>query len=288
MSSNLGLKALQTLESLTYRLSFFFRHETSIRTSEDWAKVRRQVRDLQKHNVSSASTFAWAYVWIGSSPMSSASSTMFCNLFLIHLLPPPFLLLIPFFQPSWSRWPLPSSPFSFGRPRSLRSWPPPLWHPPSRGGAIGATLAQAGEPQLICSRCPSKCQVPSGCQLEAVLFGPLFIWHVHIRLGRKGVNFGNSLTGSGVCYMRSKDEDVIKYFWKIIVYLCPTWFEMFVVSHCSKFAMKVDFSSGGCQKLPNWVKITHQNADLLQFVRKIFSLSSEEKNYNLFYSNMAL
>ncbi len=34
--------------------------------------------------------------------------------------------------------------------------------------------------------------------------------------------------------------------------------------------MKVDFSSGGCQKLPNWVKITHQNADLLQFVRKIF------------------
>ncbi len=33
--------------------------------------------------------------------------------------------------------------------------------------------------------------------------------------------------------------------------------------------MKVNFSSGGCQKLPNWVKITDQNADLLQFVRKI-------------------
>ncbi len=34
--------------------------------------------------------------------------------------------------------------------------------------------------------------------------------------------------------------------------------------------MKVDFSSSGCQKLPNWEKITHQNADLLQLVRKIF------------------
>ncbi len=34
--------------------------------------------------------------------------------------------------------------------------------------------------------------------------------------------------------------------------------------------MKVDFSSGGCQKLPNWVKVTDQYADLLQFVRKIF------------------
>ncbi len=38
--------------------------------------------------------------------------------------------------------------------------------------------------------------------------------------------------------------------------------------------MKVDFSSGGCQKLPKWVKITHQNADLLQFVRKIFCSKS--------------
>ncbi len=35
-----------------------------------------------------------------------------------------------------------------------------------------------------------------------------------IRLGRKGVNFGNSLTASGVCYMGSKDEDVVKYFEK--------------------------------------------------------------------------
>ncbi len=34
--------------------------------------------------------------------------------------------------------------------------------------------------------------------------------------------------------------------------------------------MKVNFSSGGCQKQPNWVKITDQNADMLQFVRKIF------------------
>ncbi len=34
--------------------------------------------------------------------------------------------------------------------------------------------------------------------------------------------------------------------------------------------VKVDFSSGGCQKLPNWVKITDQNADMIQLVRKIF------------------
>ncbi len=36
------------------------------------------------------------------------------------------------------------------------------------------------------------------------------------RLGRKGVNFGNSLTASGVCYTGSKDEDVVKYFGKKI------------------------------------------------------------------------
>ncbi len=34
--------------------------------------------------------------------------------------------------------------------------------------------------------------------------------------------------------------------------------------------VKIDFSSGGCHKLPNWVKITDQNSDLLQFVRIIF------------------
>ncbi len=46
---------------------------------------------------------------------------------------------------------------------------------------------------------------------------------VYIRLGRKGVNFGNSLTVAGVCYMGSKDEDVVKYFGKKnYVYLCPT------------------------------------------------------------------
>ncbi len=33
-----------------------------------------------------------------------------------------------------------------------------------------------------------------------------------IRLGRKGVNFGNSPMVSGVGYMGSKDEDVVKYF----------------------------------------------------------------------------
>ncbi len=32
--------------------------------------------------------------------------------------------------------------------------------------------------------------------------------------------------------------------------------------------MKVDLSSGDCLKLPNWVKITHQNADLLQVFKK--------------------
>ncbi len=39
-----------------------------------------------------------------------------------------------------------------------------------------------------------------------------------VRLGRKGVNFGNSLTAAGVCYMGSKDEDVVKYFGKKIVF----------------------------------------------------------------------
>ncbi len=57
---------------------------------------------------------------------------------------------------------------------------------------------------------------------------------------------------------------------KHCVHLCPTWFEIYVVSYCSKFVVKVDFSCGGCQKLPNWVKITHQNADMIQLVRKIF------------------
>ncbi len=90
--------------------------------------------------------------------------------------------------------------------------------------------------------------------------------------------------------MGSKDEDVVKYFWKkYSFYLCPTGFESYVVSYCSKFAVKVDFSSGGCQKLPNWVKVTDQNADLLQLVRKIFySKSWRKKSYNLFYSIMQL
>ncbi len=42
-----------------------------------------------------------------------------------------------------------------------------------------------------------------------------------IRLGQKGVNFGNSLMAAGVCYMGSKDEDVIKYFGKKIVFTYP-------------------------------------------------------------------
>ncbi len=44
------------------------------------------------------------------------------------------------------------------------------------------------------------------------------ITYINIRLGRKGVNFGNSLTASGVCYMGSKNEDVVKYFGKNIVF----------------------------------------------------------------------
>ncbi len=31
-----------------------------------------------------------------------------------------------------------------------------------------------------------------------------------------------------------------------------------------KFAVKVDFSSGGCQKLPNWVKITDQKNEKIK------------------------
>ncbi len=44
------------------------------------------------------------------------------------------------------------------------------------------------------------------------------LWPLCIRLGRKGVNFGNSLTATGVCYMGSKAEDIVKYFWKRIVF----------------------------------------------------------------------
>ncbi len=94
---------------------------------------------------------------------------------------------------------------------------------------------------------------------------------------------------TGVCYMGSKDEDVVKYFGKKSVFLCQTRFEIYGVSYCSKFTVKVNFSSGGCQKLPKGVKITHQNADMLQFVRKIFySKSWIRKKYNLFYSIMQL
>ncbi len=43
-------------------------------------------------------------------------------------------------------------------------------------------------------------------------------YYVYCRLGQKGVNFGNSLMASRVCYMGSKDEDVVKYIWKKIVF----------------------------------------------------------------------
>ena len=72
--------------------------------------------------------------------------------------------------------------------------------------------------------------------------------YIYTRLGRKGVNFGNSLMAAGVCYMGSRDEDVDKYFGKKhCVYLCPIWSEIYLLSHCSKFAMKINFSPGGCQ-----------------------------------------
>ncbi len=41
---------------------------------------------------------------------------------------------------------------------------------------------------------------------------------MYTRLGRKGVNFGNSLSVAGVFYRGSKDEDVVEYFWKKIVF----------------------------------------------------------------------
>ena len=50
------------------------------------------------------------------------------------------------------------------------------------------------------------------------LYTSTVLW---IRLGRKGVNFGDSLTTSGVCYMGSKDEDGVKYFGKIICLPLP-------------------------------------------------------------------
>ena len=83
----------------------------------------------------------------------------------------------------------------------------------------------------------------------------------------------------------AQDEDVDKYFGKKhCVDLWPTWFEIHVVSYCSKFAVKVDLSSGGCQKLPNWVKIIHLNADLLQLVRKIFCSKSWRKKITTYFS----
>ncbi len=70
--------------------------------------------------------------------------------------------------------------------------------------------------------------------------------------------------------MGSKDEDVVQHLEKKLCLPLPNLIEIYVVSYCSKLVVKVDFSSGGFQKLPNWVKITDQNADLLQLVRRIF------------------
>ncbi len=55
--------------------------------------------------------------------------------------------------------------------------------------------------------------------------------------------------------------------------LCPTWLEIYVLSYCSQFAVKVDFSSGGCQKVPNWTACTTSSGVL--FVRKALSLLAE-------------
>ncbi len=71
---------------------------------------------------------------------------------------------------------------------------------------------------------------------------------------------------------------------KNCVYPCPTWFKIYVLRFCCKFAANIDFSSGGCQKLPNWVKITHQNAELLQLVRKIFCRKSWRKKITTYFT----
>ncbi len=39
-----------------------------------------------------------------------------------------------------------------------------------------------------------------------------------IKLGRQEVNFENSLMAARVCYMGSKDKDVVKYFGRKIVF----------------------------------------------------------------------
>ncbi len=67
------------------------------------------------------------------------------------------------------------------------------------------------------------------------------------------------------------DKDIVQNFSKTVVFTC-------------KFAVKLDFSSGDCKKLSNWVKITHQNADMLQSARKIFLHQVLKKNCNLYYN----
>ncbi len=48
--------------------------------------------------------------------------------------------------------------------------------------------------------------------------GANYRYMLYIGLGWKGVNFRNSLTAFGVCYIGSKDKDVVKYFWKKFVF----------------------------------------------------------------------
>ena len=59
---------------------------------------------------------------------------------------------------------------------------------------------------------------------------------------------------------------------------------IYVLSYCAKFAVKVDFSSGSWKELPNWVKITHPSAHLLQFVRKIFLEQVLKKKFTTYFT----
>ncbi len=88
--------------------------------------------------------------------------------------------------------------------------------------------------------------------------------------------------------MGSKDEDVV--FEKNCVYPCPTWFEIYVVSYCCKFPLKVDFSQIwwlleaaklGENHWPKcWPAPVCQKNSLQQVLKKKF--------YNLFYRIMQL
>ncbi len=59
-------------------------------------------------------------------------------------------------------------------------------------------------------------------------------------------------------------------------------FTKFLVSYGSKFVVKVDFGPCGCKKLPNWVKVTHQNVRMLHIVRRILLTAGPGKKITTF------